>query len=98
MVRGKKSFFATGMFMKILPLFLMAVCLAVFPAVAAPAQDQGAAAAPAEKVEIIPDQDAGTVTIVIDGRPVVTIDADGVHVTGDITYTGAARDTEGHAQ
>ena len=83
--------------MKLLHLFSLSTCLVTFPAFAPLAQEQKGAE-PADKVEIVTDEGAGAVRIVIDGREVATIDADGLHVTGDIEYTGAVRDTAGDAE
>jgi phage baseplate assembly protein gpV len=82
--------------MPLFRLFLVAACLAAFSVPAALAQDQSAAE-PAKKVEIITDQEAGAVRIVIDGRGVATIDADGLHVAGNLSYTGTLTDTGGQA-
>lgn len=83
--------------MPLFRLFCVAAWLAVLPVPHALAQDQSGAE-PAEKVEIVTDQDAGEVRILIGGRPVVRIDADGLHVEGKIEYTGTLRDTDGHAE
>jgi hypothetical protein len=80
--------------MPLFRLLFVAVCLATFPVSPTLAQDQSSAE-PAHKVEIIPDQEAGAVRIVIDGRDVATIDADGLHVAGNIAYTGSLTDTTG---
>jgi hypothetical protein len=80
--------------MKILRYSFAAICLAAFPLSATLAQDQRGAV-PADRVEILTDQDAGAVRIVIDGRDVATIDADGLHVAGNIAYTGIITDTGG---
>ena len=59
------------------------------PAAAQEATPQSASADP---VQIITNQDAGTVTIVIDGKPVVMVDKDGLHVVDNIEYGGTIRD------
>lgn len=46
-----------------------------------------------ERVQILTDQQAGTVRIVIDGQAVMTVDAEGAHVNGDISYSGVTVDT-----
>jgi hypothetical protein len=75
-------------------LFLLSVCLAILPVAPTVAQDQRGRGA-ADKVSIITDQDTGAVRILIDGREVATIDADGLHVAGNIAYTGNLTDTGG---
>jgi hypothetical protein len=47
---------------------------------------------PDTKPEIITDPKTNTVRIMIDGKEVVRIDANGLHVTGDLTYTGVESD------
>jgi hypothetical protein len=47
----------------------------------------------AERVQIVEDQQAGAVRILIDGRPVVVINESGLRVTGDVDYTGVIQDT-----
>lgn len=49
--------------------------------------------AAAPKTQIITDEDKGTVTIVIDGKPVVQIDKDGLRVVGNVEYGGTLTDT-----
>jgi hypothetical protein len=80
--------------MPLFRLLCVAVCLAVLPVSLALAQDKSGTE-PTDRVEIIPDQDAGAVRILIDGREVATIDADGLHVAGNIAYTGNITDTGG---
>lgn len=46
----------------------------------------------AERVQIVEDQQAGVVRILIDGRPVVVINESGVRIVGDIEYTGSISD------
>ena len=45
------------------------------------------------KTEIIADDEAGTVSIVIDGKIVGLFTKDGLHVLGDIVYSGTITDT-----
>lgn len=45
------------------------------------------------KTEIIADEAAGTVSIVIDGKTVGLFTKDGLHVLGDIVYGGTITDT-----
>ncbi len=45
-----------------------------------------------DRVQIIEGDEAGVVRIVIDGKEVILIDADGMHVTGDFDYTGTITD------
>jgi Na+-transporting methylmalonyl-CoA/oxaloacetate decarboxylase gamma subunit len=93
-------FFCHGVADVFLSLFVLLAALAF--ALPAAAQDKNADEPAAlnteEKVEIVTDQESGEVRIVIDGQPVVTIHAQGLHVTGDIEYTGLLRDTGGDAQ
>lgn len=44
------------------------------------------------KVEVIEDQEAGVVRVFIGGKEVLTIDNQGLHINGDITYTGQITD------
>ena len=50
------------------------------------------------KTEIIQNDDAGTVSIVIDGKTVGFFTKDGFHVLGDIVYSGTIRDAGGDVQ
>ncbi len=45
-----------------------------------------------DRVQIIEDEDSGVLRIVIDGKEVALIDADGIHVEGDIDFTGQITD------
>ena len=47
------------------------------------------------RVEIVSDQKAGTVKIVIDGKAIMNVDERGVHVTGNVDYSGFITDTNG---
>jgi len=62
------------------------------PAVAATARDT-------PKPEIITDEENGVVRILIGGKEVLRIDASGLHVTGDVDFTGTITDigTGSHA-
>ncbi len=46
-----------------------------------------------ETVQMVTDQEKGTVTIFIDGKPVVQINKDGLHVVESINYGGVLTDT-----
>lgn len=50
------------------------------------------------KTEIITDDEAGTVSIIIDGKTVGLFTKDGLHVPGDIVYGGTMRDAGGDVQ
>ncbi|NCC53250.1 MAG: hypothetical protein EOM20_18840 [Spartobacteria bacterium] len=54
--------------------------------------DEVARSESAPPTEIVTDQERGTVTIVIDGKPVMQIDANGLQVVGDVTYGGMLTD------
>jgi hypothetical protein len=54
---------------------------------------QAAEPSAAPQTQIITDQEHGTVTIVIDGKPVVMIDKTGLYVMVDIAYGGTLTDT-----
>ncbi len=45
-----------------------------------------------DRVQIIEDEKSGVVRIVIDKKEVVLIDAKGIHVNGDIDFTGSITD------
>lgn len=47
----------------------------------------------AQKTQIITDQDKGTVTIIIDGKPAVMIDRTGLYVMNDMAYGGTLTDS-----
>lgn len=53
---------------------------------------------PPSKTEIIQNDEAGTVSIVIDGKTVGFFTKDGFHVLGDIVYSGTIRDAGGDVQ
>jgi hypothetical protein len=53
---------------------------------------------PPGRVRMLTDQKAGTVTFEIDGKPVAKMDrlglwANGIRVTGDVSYSGAVMNT-----
>lgn len=81
--------FLTGLFFCAL---LLAAPVTVSAQPTAPDTESGDSAA-APKTQIITDEDKGTVTIVIDGKPVVMIDKTGLYVPGDIAYGGTMTDT-----
>lgn len=51
-----------------------------------------------QAAQIVADPDAGTVDIIIQGRPVARFDATGLHVQGDLEYDGSLTDTNGAAE
>jgi hypothetical protein len=69
--------------------------------VASAAESDGSAAARSQpavpatsgkRVELLPDQKAGALRVVIDGTPVAWFDADGLHVRQNIEYGGTISD------
>ncbi len=58
------------------------------------AQERVASPAPVPQTNtrIVTDDEHGTVSIFVQGREVVRVDAGGMHVFGDISYTGAVTD------
>jgi hypothetical protein len=50
-----------------------------------------------DKPQIISDAKTKTVRILVDGKEIVRIDSRGLHVTGDLTYTGTEADTDANA-
>ena len=74
-------------------LAFLCLLLCAFPALA---QDSPPKPAPPHdsKPEIVVDQQANVVRILIDGKEIVVIDAKGLHVKGDVDYTGMLVDTE----
>ena len=48
---------------------------------------------PVNRAAIVTDQKTGTVSILIDGKRIMVIDASGAHVDGDIRYSGTITDT-----
>lgn len=75
-------------------------CLAVLCTLMAHAQ---AVPAKAERVQIIPDQANGTVTITIDGVPALRVTKAGIEVSGSVVYTGdmirdPSNEVGGHAR
>jgi hypothetical protein len=55
-------------------------------------QTRAAAASKNGKTQVIVDQKTNTVHILINGKEVVTIDAKGLHVKGNVDYTGIITD------
>ena len=51
----------------------------------------GAAKAASTRPQIITDEKTNTVRVVIGGKEVLTVDASGLHVNGNIEYTGMSR-------
>lgn len=71
--------------------FLVGVlCLIAAPAVWA--EDAEPVEATADRVQVIEDDEAGKLRIVIDGNEVGWFDASGFYVKGDIAYTGMISD------
>ena len=88
---GKGGFGGRGLF---LSLFFCALFLSV-GAVSSYAEDVAATAnttTSKAKTEILVDDEAGTVSILINGEIAVLIDADGLHVRGGIEYGGTIVD------
>lgn len=69
------------------------IAVTSMPALAADESTSSSASDEQQKAaEIVVDEEAGTVRIVIDGKAVVVVDAKGLHVEGDVTFTGVTRD------
>jgi hypothetical protein len=68
----------------LLPFTAFLVSLSLTSAIASPPEHA--------KPEIIADPKTNTVRILIDGKEIVHIDAAGLHVTGNVTYTGTVAD------
>ena len=69
--------------------------LIVFLIFTAPAQAAGPAAplAAAEATRIETDQKTGAIRFIVDGREVARFERDGLHVRGDVNYSGMTKDT-----
>jgi hypothetical protein len=50
---------------------------------------------PPQRVQLIEDQNAGAVRVVVDGKEIARVDANGLHVRGDIAYGGVSLDYGG---
>ena len=74
------------------PLILVVLLLALVAVLAAQVRAADARQN-AERVTVVSDQKSGALRVVIDGSTVMTVDAQGVRVTGDLTYSGMFRDT-----
>lgn len=48
-----------------------------------------------DSTRLVADPKSHTVSIVIEGREVARFDADGLHVTGNLDYSGTTTDTSG---
>jgi hypothetical protein len=83
--------------------FSLSLCLLVLltglPAFAGPPSPAGtpvakgpAAKRPQHPVEIVTDDKTGVLRVLIGGKEVFAIDAKGVHVKGDVTYSGVSVD------
>lgn len=74
-------------------MFIVAVLL-LFCSSPALAQERpdGAEIPPAAGTRIEVDEEAGTLTIVVKGRPVALFDERGLHVRGDVAYGGVLAD------
>ncbi len=68
-------------------LAVLVLLLHFVPAIASPSSPSGDS-----KPQIITDPKTNAVRILIDGKEIVRIDAAGLHVTGDLTYTGTEID------
>ena len=71
--------------------FLILCCVLVFTIIF-PALAYAQNAAP-ETTQIVTDQDKGTITFMIDGKPVAQINRDGLLVVESINYGGALTDS-----
>ena len=85
-------------------IFIPALCLLPYcPAVADNARPPPAGnavakpTAPAERPQIVTDEKTGIVRVLIAGREILRIDDSGLHVKGDIEYTGQLKDAESKA-
>ncbi len=74
---------------------LLLLALAAAPA---PAGQSPPSPVESQQTEVLVDEETGVVRIVVESREVVRIDADGLHVTGDITYTDTITDTGHHSE
>jgi hypothetical protein len=78
---------------------ILASTLAVFLTLPAYAEDaattsgEAATKTPAKRAELIVDEQAGVIKFVIDGVEKARIDEIGLHVAGDVAYTGTLADT-----
>lgn len=61
--------------------------------VSASANDSAAAT-----TDVVVDEEAGTVRVLINGREMVLIDHEGLHVKGDVSFNGMLVDTGGRAE
>lgn len=50
---------------------------------------------PPHPIQVVQDEKAGVVRILIDGKEVFAIDAKGLHVEGDVVYSGVTTDAGG---
>ncbi len=79
-------------------LLVFATALPVAAAIAAdeqPFQRPEASKTERDKPEIVIDETTNTISVLIGGREILAIDAKGLHVNGNIDYTGALTDTAG---
>jgi hypothetical protein len=76
----------------ILSLALISAVLVGFLLAPAAFAKKHPAAPSAAKTQIVTDQKTNSVYILINGKKVVTIDAKGLHVSGDVDYTGTITD------
>lgn len=86
--------FLTGLFFCALFSGVLAVSPVISHAESSPAALPATTQATQPKTQIVTDQERGTVTIVIDGKPVLQVDKDGLRVVGDIVYGGTITDTD----
>ena len=47
---------------------------------------------PDTKTQIVTDEKTHTMRVLVDGKEVLTIDSEGLHVHGDLDYTGVLTD------
>ena len=76
--------------MRVLGITVFVVLAAI--AVSATSYALAQKAAPAERVVMTLDQEAGALRVVIDGDEVARLDAGGLTVEGDLTYSGMITD------
>lgn len=62
--------------------------LAVSPAISAAENPAAALPATQSPTQIVTDQEKGTITFIVDGKPVAQINRDGLHVVESINYGG----------
>lgn len=73
-------------------LFAIAIGLLAFGLLLMPSAE----AQTSNRAEILMDQTAGVVRVIIDGQEVARFTADGLHVRNDISFSGTIADTNAH--